>query len=80
MSGPWFVALKGVAWDKEKSQEFVAMFAEIGVHAIAGHNDDLVILTIYDQQAAEDFLAEMRATGIDAVIASSKDEFIKKLR
>lgn len=80
MERPYFIALKGVPWDRERSEAFVQMFAEMGVRAIAGHKDDRVIFTIYDQQAAQQFVEEMQAAGIDASVASSTDEFLNRAR
>jgi hypothetical protein len=77
---PFFIAIKGAAWDREKSEAFVQMFAEMGIRAIAGHNDDVVVLTIYDREAAEEFVDEMRTAGIDATLASSKEAFLKQAR
>ncbi len=70
-------SLKGVeGWDQTRSEAFVAMFAEMGVRAVAGHNDDLVVFTIFDREAAEMFVNEMRDAGLRVQLTASKDELI----
>jgi len=77
MAAPFFVALKGVeSWDRARSEAFVAMFAEMGVRAIAGHNDDLVVFTIFDREAAEMFVSEMAEAGLQVKFAATKEELI----
>ncbi len=81
MESPWFIGLKGVpGWDRERSEAFVEMFATMGVRAVAGHNDDVVLFTIYDREAAEMFVEEMRGSGFEVAIASSKDDLVQRLR
>ena len=77
MVTPYFAALKGVeGWDRERSEAFVAMFAEMGVRAVAGHNDDLVVFTIFDREAAEMFVSKMREAGLRVQLAASKEELV----
>jgi hypothetical protein len=52
----------------------------MGVRAIVGYRDDLVVFTIYDREAAEQFLEEMRAAGIQATLAASTEEFVERAR
>lgn len=81
MSDPYFIALRGpLAWDREQSESFVAMFAEMGVRAVAGHKDGLVVLTIYDREAAEAFVEEMKRAGLDVTLAASPAEFIAQAK
>lgn len=77
MPTPFYVALKGVdGWDLARSEAFVAMFAEMGVRAVAGHKDDLVVFTIYDREAAEMFVGEMADAGLEVKFAVTKEELV----
>lgn len=44
------------------------------MRAIAGHNENLVLFTVYDRDAAKVFLSLLEEAGLQAVLCSSKEE------